>query len=227
VTVVPNGVDIDEFHFAAQPDGALRRELGLDAKTVLGFVGSFYAYEGLDLLIDAIAILAVEGKPVHAFLVGGGPQEAKLREQAAARGLGDRVTFAGRVPHADVQRYYDAIDVLVYPRRRMRLTEIVTPLKPLEAMAQGRILIASDVGGHRELIRNGENGFLFSADDVSALVASIRDVLARRPMWGSMRERARRYVESERTWARSVAEYAGVYASADRARAARSLRSAA
>ena len=65
------------------------------------------------------------------------------------------------MPHAEVQRYYDLIDVLVYPRRSMRLTELVTPLKPLEAMAQGRMFVASDVGGHRELIRDGETGLLF------------------------------------------------------------------
>ena len=227
VTVVPNGVDVDEFHFTARPDDALRRELGLDGKTVVGFAGSFYGYEGLDLLIDAIALLGVEGESVRALLVGGGPQDAKLREQVAARKLGGRVTFAGRVPHADVQRYYDAIDVLVYPRRRMRLTEIVTPLKPLEAMAQGRILIASDVGGHRELIRDGETGHLFPADDASALATAIRDVLARRPAWNAMRERARRFVERERTWATSVARYADVYASLDRSPLARGMRSAA
>ena len=82
---------------------------------------------------------------LRVLLVGGGPQEAALKAQAAIAGLDDRVIFTGRVPHADVQRYYDLIDVLAYPRYRMRLTELVTPLKPLEAMAQGRMFVASDV----------------------------------------------------------------------------------
>ena len=99
------------------------------------------------------------------LLVGGGPQEAALQAQAQQLGVPDKVVFTGRVPHAEVQRYYDLIDVLAYPRHSMRLTELVTPLKPLEAMAQGRLLVASDVGGHQELIRDGETGSLFRAGD--------------------------------------------------------------
>ena len=98
-------------------------------------------------------MLAVEPR-VRVLFVGGGAEEANLKEIAARLSLEDKVRFAGRVPHAEVQRYYDLIDVLVYPRLPMRLTELVTPLKPLEAMAQGRLLAASDVGGHRELIRD-------------------------------------------------------------------------
>jgi len=111
-----------------------------------------------------------------------------------------------------VQRYYDLIDVLVYPRLPMRLTELVTPLKPLEAMAQGRMLVASDVGGHRELVRDGENGFLCKAGDPRALAAAIERVLACKAQWPQLRLQARRYVESERTWAGSVARYAPIYA---------------
>jgi glycosyltransferase involved in cell wall biosynthesis len=126
--------------------------------------------------------------------------------------LQQRVIFTGRVPHEDVQRYYGLIDLLVYPRHRVRLTELVTPLKPLEAMAQGRIVIASDVGGHKELIRDRVTGFLFPADDAQALARTIQEVLSRRADWNAMRDAARRFVENERTWARSVARYADVYA---------------
>ena len=117
------------------------------------------------------------------LLVGGGPQEAALSAQVAARGLGDRVVFTGRVPHGDVQRYYDLIDVLAYPRRQMRLTDLVTPLKPLEAMAQGRMFVASDVGGHRELVRHGETGFLCKAGDANALAQALESVLADDRAW--------------------------------------------
>ena len=106
------------------------------------------------------------------MLVGGGPQEDALKARADRLGIEDKVLFIGRVPHAEVQRYYGLVDVLAYPRHPMRLTELVTPLKPLEAMAQGHLLVASDVGGHRELIRDGETGVLFKAGDVNALVAS-------------------------------------------------------
>jgi glycosyltransferase involved in cell wall biosynthesis len=129
----------------------------------------------------------------------------------AGRGLSERVIFTGRVPHHEVQRYYDLIDVLAYPRHKMRLTDIVTPLKPLEAMAQGRMFVASDVGGHRELVRDRETGFLFPAGDAAALAHAIETVLEDKDEWPRMRENARRFVESERNWVRSVARYADVY----------------
>jgi glycosyltransferase involved in cell wall biosynthesis len=121
------------------------------------------------------------------------------------------VIFAGRVPHAQVQRYYELIDVLAYPRLPIRLTELVTPLKPLEAMAQGRMFVASDVGGHRELIRDRETGFLFRAGDVGALQRVLEELLAQRELWPQIRAQARRFVEVERTWTSSVARYAEVY----------------
>ena len=212
ITVVPNAVDTTEFAFNVEPDAALRRALGLEDKTVIGFAGSFYAYEGLDLLIEAAALLARSRPELRVLLIGGGPREEALKTLAAERGLVDRVTFTGRVPHDQVPRYYELIDVLAYPRRRMRLTDIVTPLKPLEAMAQGRMLVASDVGGHRELVQDGENGFLFPAGDVAALAQTIETVLARRAEWPRLREQARQFIEAERTWTQSVAQCASVYA---------------
>jgi hypothetical protein len=214
VTVVPNAVDAQQFVFSAPPDAELRERLGLTGKVVLGFAGSFYSYEGLDLLIEAFAQLAAPRPDLCVLLVGGGPQEQSLRRLAQDLGVAHRVQFAGRVPHADVTRYYGLIDVLAYPRRRMRLTELVTPLKPLEAMAQGGIFVASDVGGHRELVRDGETGFLFPAGSVAALAGAIGTALAHRADWDVMRAKARRFVETERTWARSVAHYSDAYAAA-------------
>jgi len=211
ITVIPNAVDPTLFTTDTAPDAELRTNLGLDGATVLGFVGSFYAYEGIDLLIEALARLLPAHAGLKALLVGGGSHEPVLRQRVKELGVGDRVIFAGRVPNAEVQRYYDLIDVLVYARRSMRLTELVTPLKPLEAMAQGRMLVASDVGGHRELIRDGETGFLFPAGDVAALAVTIERVLAARAAWPAMRARARWFVEEERTWQRSVSGYRVAY----------------
>jgi glycosyltransferase involved in cell wall biosynthesis len=121
------------------------------------------------------------------------------------------VVFTGRVPHDEVQRYYDLIDVLVYPRLSMRLTELVTPLKPLEAMAQGRLVVASNVGGHRELVRDGETGMLFRAGDERALAEAVGRLLGERQRWPALRAQARRFVEAERNWPASVARYRAVY----------------
>ena len=211
VTVIPNAVDIEKFSGTRAADDALRLKLGLDDAVVLGFIGSFYGYEGLSLLIDALAGIRAVNPRVRVLLVGGGPQEAALKERAAASGLSESVVFTGRVPHQDVERYYDLVDVLVYPRLSMRLTELVTPLKPLEAMAQGRLIAASDVGGHRELITDGVTGVLFRANSAEALAARVLALLDSRDRWGELRASARRFVESERNWALSVARYRGIY----------------
>ena len=207
ITVIPNAVDIDGFAFGSPRDDALAESLGLRGKTVIGFVGSFYAYEGLDLLIRAFPRLLAERPDARLLLVGGGPQERKLQELSQTLGVSNYTRFVGRVPHAEVQRYYSVIDLLAYPRHPMRLTDLVTPLKPLEAMAQGRLVVASDVGGHRELIRDQETGVLFKAGSAEQLASALADLLKHKEMWPALRERARRFVEQERNWAGSVARY--------------------
>jgi len=211
ITVVPNAVDIREFAFGTPRDEALGRVLGLGGKSVVGFVGSFYAYEGLDLLLRALPALVAARPQLRVLLVGGGPQEAQLRALAQELGVADLVVFTGRVPHQDVSRYYSLIDVLAYPRYPMRLTDLVTPLKPLEAMAQGHLVVASDVGGHRELIRDGENGVLFRAGSAAALAEAVGGLLRRPDLWPGLKLRARRFVEEERNWGRSVARYGEVF----------------
>ncbi len=211
VTVIPNAVDIEGFEPGGQADPALKAQLGLAGCTVLGFIGSFYAYEGLDLLLSALPALLRARPELRVLLVGGGPQEAALKAQAQALGVAAQVIFTGRVPHAEVKRYYDLVDVLVYPRHSMRLTELVTPLKPLEAMAQERILVASDVGGHKELIRDGETGLLFRAGSADSLAATVLRLLGEPALWPRLRQQGRRFVETERNWRASVARYPAVY----------------
>ena len=208
IVVSPNGVDLELFGSPPPADAALAAELGLTGKDVIGYIGSFYDYEGLDDLIAAVALLKSDA---HLLLVGGGPMEQALRAQAQASSAADRIHFVGRVPHEEVERYYSLVDILAYPRKRMRLTDLVTPLKPLEAMAQGRLVAASDVGGHKELIRDGDTGTLFAADDPAAVAQSLDILLANRSDWDSMRTRARAFVEAERSWKTNIYRYEPVY----------------
>jgi PEP-CTERM/exosortase A-associated glycosyltransferase len=210
IMVSPNGVDMGMFGDPPARDDALAAELGLDGE-VIGFIGSFYDYEGLDDLIAAMPALIARRPGAQLMLVGGGPMEASLRAQAAASPAAARIRFVGRVPHQEVERYYSLVDVLAYPRKRMRLTELVTPLKPLEAMAQGRLVAASDVGGHRELIRDGETGTLFAADDPAAIATALAGLLADRDEWDARRARARAFVERERNWSSNISRYEPVY----------------
>jgi len=211
VTVIPNAVDIDKFAVGGQADLDLKRKLGLEQNRLIGFIGSFYAYEGLDVLLRAVPALSQRHPDLRVLLVGGGPQDANLRQLAQELGIADRVVFTGRVPHDQVQKYYDLLDVLVYPRLSMRLTDLVTPLKPLEAMAQGRILAASSVGGHRELIVDGKTGVLFAPDDPASLAAKVGDLLDAQMLWPALRSAGRAYVETERNWPVSVSRYKNIY----------------
>jgi len=211
ITVIPNAVNVDEFAGGSPADSGLAASLGLTGKSVLGFLGSFYSYEGLHHALQAMPQMLAGNSDLRLLLVGGGPEEARLKELAGQMGIQDKVIFTGRVHHAEVQKYYDLVDVLVYPRVPVRLTELVTPLKPLEAMALNKVMVASDVGGHRELIRDGETGNLFAAGDVDDLAKTILRVLANRAAWPAQIAAGRKFVEQERSWKNSVARYAPVY----------------
>ncbi|MCT2557717.1 glycosyltransferase, exosortase A system-associated [Tsuneonella sp. YG55] len=208
----PNGVDLALFGDPPARDAALAAELGYaETDPVIGFIGSFYDYEGLDLLIDAMPALRAVQPGARLLLVGGGPMDAALRQRAAASPCSDAIRFTGRVPHEEVERYYSLVDVLAYPRKASRLTELVTPLKPLEAMAQGRLVAASDVGGHRELVDDGETGVLFEPDDPDACAAALADLLAARHAWPAIRQRARERVRQRHDWAHNIRRYQDVY----------------
>ncbi|WP_404334205.1 TIGR04063 family PEP-CTERM/XrtA system glycosyltransferase [Sphingomonas sp. MMS12-HWE2-04] len=211
IFVSPNGVDLNVFGEPLPYDSALAEAIGVTGAETIGFIGSFYDYEGLDGLIAAMPALVALRPSMRLVMVGGGPMEEALRAQAEASPVADRIRFVGRVPHEQVERYYSLIDVLVYPRKHMRLTDLVTPLKPIEAMAQRRLVAASDVGGHRELIRDGDTGTLFRPDDPQALAHAVAGLFADRDLWEARRERARAFVESERNWATNVARYDSVY----------------
>ncbi|MCP3730645.1 glycosyltransferase, exosortase A system-associated [Sphingomonas sp. MG17] len=211
IMVSPNGVDLHLFGEPAPRDAEISAQLGLDGADTIGFIGSFYDYEGLDDLIAAMPALLATNPKARLVMVGGGPMEERLRAQAWASSAANAIHFVGRVPHEQVERYYSVIDLLVYPRKHMRLTDLVTPLKPIEAMAQRRLVAASNVGGHRELIRDGETGTLFAPDDPAALARAVANVFENRTGWDAQRERGRAFVETERNWSSNIARYEPVY----------------
>lgn len=221
VEIIANGVDVEEFPFEPMPEQGLRSAHGLENRVVLGFLGSFYGYEGLDLLLSALPEVVRRHAGVTVLLVGGGPEEAALKAQAQRLALGDAVRFVGRVPHEIIQQYYRLVDIFVYPRHRLRLTDTTTPLKPLEAMARGGIVLASDVGGHRELVRDRDTGHLFPPDDADELARAIVRLIEGRNGWAPMRHRARQFVEAERTWSVTTQRYGSLYAQALRGRQSR------
>jgi PEP-CTERM/exosortase A-associated glycosyltransferase len=212
VNVMPNGVDLSLFGDPPPRDGALASELGIaPGAPVIGYIGSFYAYEGVDDLIAAMPILRQSHPDARLLLVGAGPMDAAWRAAAAALPDPDSVIFTGRVPHTAVERYYSLVDVLAYPRKAQRLTDLVTPLKPLEAMAQRRLVAASSVGGHRELITDGATGTLFAPDNPAACSAALAGLLERREDWEAIRERGVAHVRTRHDWSENARNYLSVY----------------
>lgn len=212
IRVMPNGVDLAVFGEPVQRDDALAATLGIaPGAPVIGYIGSFYAYEGIDDLIAAMPALRASNPQVRLLLVGAGPMDAVWRAAAAALPEPGAVIFTGRVPHGEVERYYSLIDVLAYPRKAQRLTDLVTPLKPLEAMAQRRLVAASSVGGHRELITDGKTGTLFAPDDPDACAAALARLLERREGWEAMKDRAQAHVRARHDWAKNARRYLSVY----------------
>ena len=215
IGIMPNGVDLTLFGDPPPRDAALAAELGLGADglgaPVIGFIGSFYDYEGLDDLIAAMPALVARQPDARLLLVGGGPMADALQAQAAASPVAGAIRFVGRVPHDQVERYYSLCEIMAYPRKASRLTDLVTPLKPLEAMAQGRLVAASSVGGHRELMTDGDTATLFAPDDPADCAAKLAGLLAQRSGWDAMRERARAHVAERHDWAVNVRRYLGVY----------------
>jgi PEP-CTERM/exosortase A-associated glycosyltransferase len=208
IFVVGNGVDLEMFQ-PRERNIILADQLGLDGGPVFGFVGSFYHYEGLELLLESFAGVRKQIPNARLLVIGGGPREQAIRE--AAKKFDRAVTILGHVPHQQVPDFYSVIDVLVYPRRKMRLTDLVTPLKPLEAMAMAKAVLASDVGGHRELIQHGRTGFLFRSDDGEALTTAAVQLAKDTVLRNKLSTSARTYIEVERGWRTVVKNYVHIY----------------
>jgi PEP-CTERM/exosortase A-associated glycosyltransferase len=210
LTPVFNGINPEDFK-PTSPDAEFQQAWGLAGKKVIGFIGSFYHYEGLDLLLSAFSKLAANMPNVVLLLVGGGQQQDNLGKQIQKLGLQDRVILPGRIPHERIPGVYALVDVLAYPRLKMRLTDLVTPLKPLEAMAMGKALVASDVGGHLELIRDGQTGLLFPAGDVAALTRSLSTALLDDNLRRHLENNGPAWVREHHTWERTTRVYEEIY----------------
>jgi PEP-CTERM/exosortase A-associated glycosyltransferase len=212
ITVAPNALPSAMFD---RPDESavarVRQKYGLDDKKLIGFFGSFFEWEGVDELVQVLPLVAESVPEAHLVLAGGGRQEQALRALVSRMGLGEKVTFAGRLSHEEIKPMYGAVDVMAFPRVSGRLTDMVTPIKPLEAMAQGAVVIASDVGGHKELVRHTDTGLLYPAGDRDAFAKTIIQVLQGPGLFGDMRARAREYVEMERRWSVVAERYLPVY----------------
>jgi PEP-CTERM/exosortase A-associated glycosyltransferase len=214
---VPNGVDTSKFSPLAR-DALLAGELGLGNEFVLGFIGSLYRWEGVAWLVRAVAELRRRGTACKLLIVGDGEEMPAVREAVRELNAGEFVLVLGRVSHDEIERYYSVVDVLVYPRHSIRLTELVTPLKPLEAMALGKAILGSDVGGIRELIESGKTGLLFRADNVEDFCAQVKRLTENEGTRRELGARAREVILREKDWKTLSQRYIAIYDAAMRNR---------
>ncbi|MFE7406403.1 glycosyltransferase [Isoptericola sp. NPDC057559] len=211
ILLVPNGVDTERF-LPVERDVQLARELGLESKTVIGYIGSLLDYEGLDLVIRAAAELDRTRDDFHVLIVGDGAEKETFEALADELGvLGRVVTFTGRVPHADVERYYSLVDIAPFPRLPLPVCELVSPLKPFEAMAMGKAVVASDVRALAEIVDDGKTGLLHRKGDHADLVRTLTTLLDDEDLRRGLGAAGRRWVEQERTWSALSGRVSAVY----------------
>ena len=209
VFVVPNGVDTERF-VPRIKDNDLLNKLSIKRKTVVGFIGTMFNFEGIEVLIEAMRLLE-NHNDVVCLIVGYGQSEKKIKALIKEYGLENRVKFLGKISNEVIESYYSIIDIFIYPRLSFRITELVTPLKPLEAMAMGKTVIASDVGGLKELINDGEDGLLFKSGEAHDLVKKILHVMNNKPLAQKLRQTARKNMVQNRNWTKIAETYKTVY----------------
>jgi glycosyltransferase involved in cell wall biosynthesis len=210
VIIVPNGVSEQFLRPLPDDGGRLRASLGIKpGEHVVGLVSSLVAHEGIGTLLDAVKILGDRGVRARALIVGDGPERTALQRQAAALGL-DAI-FTGRVPSARVRDYHAVLDVFVVPRTPDRVCQLVTPLKPVEAMASGLPVVVSSVRALAEIIADRETGLLFPPLDSGALADQLQELIARPGLRAELGSAARDWVARDRTWAHNAARYRAAY----------------
>lgn len=200
ITVLPNAVDVERFT-PLPPDVELREKYALHGRIVMGFIGSFTPYEGLESLMDAVLELNWRNYPVSLLMVGDGADNLKrLKALHQARGSHPSIIFTGRVPFEDVKRYYSLIDIMPFPRIPAKVCRCVPPLKPLEAMAMGKTVLVSDVAALTEIVQDGKTGLVFESGNLSDLVKKLEQLLDAPELRQRLAHDGRAWVLAERDW---------------------------
>ena len=211
MSILPNAVDLAAFSRRPR-DAALAARWNLADKQTVGYVGTFKDYEGLHGLLEAMARLRGQlGDRARLLLVGDGPVHGELLALVRRLGIGDLVVFTGRVPHQEIPAYHSIIDVMVFPRRGARVCDVVSPIKPFEAMASGVPILASDVAALAEIVEDEVTGLLHRKDDLDHLCGQLLRMLDEPDLRTFLAGRAEAWVRQNRTWSAAAAHISTVY----------------
>ena len=210
VIIVPNGVSEEFLRPLPDDQGKLKASLGIKpGEHVVGLVSSLVAHEGIGTLLEAVKILGDRGIPTRALIVGDGPERPALQRQAAA--LGIDAIFPGRVPMSQVRAYHAVLDAFVVPRTPDRVCQLVTPLKPVEAMASGLPVVVSGVRALSEIVNDKVTGLVSAPLDPAALADALSGLLDSPELRAELGANAREWVARDRTWAHNAARYREAY----------------
>ena len=211
ITVIPNA--INKEHFKPQtPNRELKQKLGLkEGVPTIGYVGSIVTYEGLDDLLKALSLLKKKGIGFNFLLIGDGNALNGLKAEIKAEQLDDEVFITGRIAHHDVPDYYSLIDIAPFPRKPIPVCEMVSPLKPFEAMAQEKAVIASDVAALKEIVIHGKTGLLFEKGNVEDMAEKLEILLRDDVLRRALSAAGRNWVLSHRDWSQVAPRFDTVY----------------
>lgn len=211
ITVLPNGVG-EKFLEEPVNRVSARSQLSLDPDVFyVGTVSSLVPYEGLDTLLRAVALIAPTQPQLRVLIVGDGTELQTLRDLAQILGIANLCYFPGRVPREQAHLYHSSLDIFVVPRKDLSVTRSVTPLKPVEALASGVPVLASNLPALQELVSDGENGHLIEAENVSAWAIAISDLINNPEKAVHMGRNGRDFVLRTRTWASNSQRLTDIY----------------
>lgn len=200
IILVPFGVDTSKFRPGERRAGNPVR---------IGFVKTFASKYAPDVFIEAAAIVARETRDVEFVMAGRGPQLDAMRRLAAERGLEGRISFPGFVPHEEVAEFMRGLDILVNCSRAESFGVVIC-----EASASGIPVIATNVGGVRETVKDGETGILVSRDEPAALAAAMLRLAEDTDLRGRLGRAGRAFIQSAYDWESCVRRFIEVITSA-------------
>lgn len=210
IDIVPNGVEPEKFA-SMEKDLSLLKNMKLEGKIIFGYITSVRWFEGIQTVVRAWSKILSEIPNAVFLLVGDGSYLESIKTMVGEYKIQDSFLVLGRIPNEKIAAYYSLLDVFVVPRINVPVSNIVTPLKPLEAMVNGKVVVVSDVSALKEMVIDGETGLFFKADDHDNLADVFIQLAKNRKIRYSLGQRAREWVLANRTWDKLAEQYLEIY----------------
>ncbi len=210
ITVIPNGVDTDLFG-APYDAAAIRAEFGLGDAPVVGFVGGFQRWHGIDGLAEAFARVKEAVPGAKLLLVGDGPAREMVDAALARFGVADDTIITGFLPQSRVPHLLSAVDVAVIPYPKLPQELWFSPLKLYEYMAAGKAIVASEDGQIAQVIESEKTGILFAPGDIGAMATGIIRVLKNDALREALGQAAQAQARHRHSWRQYIENMEKLY----------------